>query len=144
MKDRNLILVLVLMLLSLLIQAQPNQDGKNRSERIESMRVAFITQRLTLTAAEAQKFWPVYNSYRSDVKTLRRNFKQTEEDGTPLTADERLEYDQKKLDLKKSYKPQLEAAIGKEKMNLLMTAEEDFKKELMQIMREKRDGPRRF
>ena len=144
MKKIKSTLVMTLMLTSLLLSAQPNQEGKNRSEKIESMRIAFITENLNLNAAEAQKFWPVYNGYRNDLKTLRQNFKKTEEDGTPLTADERLEFDQKKLDLKKLYKPQLEAAIGKEKLNLLMTAEEEFKKELMQIMREKRDGPRRY
>lgn len=107
-------------------------------EKIEAMRVAFITNRLNLTAEESQKFWPVYNAFRADMKTLRKNFSDDDKDGTPLTADQRLEFDQKKLNLRLAYKPQLEAAIGKEKMNQLMTAEEAFKKELVRIMQERR------
>ncbi len=126
--------------ISLFSNAQPPKDEKNR-ERIESMRIAFITQKLNLTTAEAQKFWPVYNSYRNDLKALRKRYRQVEDNGAPLTADERLEYDQKKLDLKKTYKPQIEVAIGKEKLNLLMNAEEDFKRELMRVMRDRRYGP---
>lgn len=108
------------------------------NEKIESMRVAFITNRLNLTPEESQKFWPVYNAFRADMKTLRKNFRDDDKDGTPLTADQRLEFDQKKLNLRLTYKPQLEAAIGKTKMNQLMTAEEAFKKELVRIMQERR------
>jgi hypothetical protein len=42
------------------------------------------------------------------------------------------------LDLKKRFKPQFEQAIGKEKLNLLMQVEEDFKRELMKAMQERR------
>jgi uncharacterized protein YaiL (DUF2058 family) len=80
----------------------------------------------------------VYNAYRGDMKTLRQNFKADDKDGTPLTADQQLEFEQKKLDLKKRFKPQFEQAIGKEKLNLLMQVEEDFKRELMKAMQESR------
>jgi len=130
--------------------AQQPQNPEKRSERVEAMRVAFITKRLNLSPEEAQRFWPVYNKFRADLKTLRKNYRQSEQDGEPLTADERLEFEQKKLDLKKNYKPQFEEVVGKEKFNLLMNAEEDFKRELVQIMRERRENgppqnrPRRY
>lgn len=123
------------------IFAQPNaeQNGESRKERVEALRVAYITNRLNLTSEEAQKFWPIFNQYKSDLRTLRHNFHPKDAE-VPLTADQQLEFDQKKLDLKKKYKPQFESAIGKDKVNLLVTAEEDFKKELMRIMKNRRDG----
>lgn len=118
-------------------QQRPPQD-KGRHERVESFRIAYITEHLKLTPEEAQRFWPVYNAFRADMKTLRQNFKADDKDGTPLTADQQLEFEQKKLDLKKRFKPQFEQAIGKEKLNLLMQVEEDFKRELMKTMQERR------
>lgn len=43
-----------------------------RGEKIEALRIAFITNKLSLTAAESEKFWPVYNIYRREVAELRR------------------------------------------------------------------------
>ena len=120
--------------------AQPgvlNRD--NKAQQIESMRVAYITQKLNLSTDEAQRFWPVYNSYRADLKTLRKNFKQDDRDGTPLTTDQQLEFEQKKLDLKKTYRVQFEQAVGKDKFNLLLQVEDKFKKELMQVVQERQD-----
>jgi hypothetical protein len=43
-------------------------------QRIESQRIAFITQRVHLTPDEATKFWPVYNEYRDALKDMRDDF----------------------------------------------------------------------
>lgn len=44
-------------------------DGNDWRERIRSAQVAFLTNELDLTEAEAQSFWPVYN----DVQKQRRD-----------------------------------------------------------------------
>ena len=125
----------IILLMSKSVYAQANQK-----EKVESMRIAFITHRLNLTPNEAKAFWPVYNSYRHDLSTLRRNFYPMDDGTDPhLDADRQLEFEQKKLDLKKRYKPELEQAIGKEKMNQLIGAEEDFKRMLVQIIRNRRE-----
>lgn len=46
----------------------PAQDG----ERIEALKIGFITEKLSLTPAEAQQFWPVYNAYMEEKKKLRK------------------------------------------------------------------------
>lgn len=43
-----------------------------RGEKIEALRIAFITNKLSLTTTESEKFWPVYNVYRREVAELRR------------------------------------------------------------------------
>ena len=50
-------------------------QGGNKRERIEALRVAFITQKLNLTPDESQKFWPVYNEYQDKLKSSRKEFK---------------------------------------------------------------------
>jgi hypothetical protein len=34
-------------------------------QKLESMRIAFFTERLALTSSEAEKFWPVYRDYNN-------------------------------------------------------------------------------
>jgi len=108
-------------------------------EKVEAMRVAFLTNRLELSPEEAKQFWPIYNSYRHDLAQLRRSF-YPHDDGSDahLDANRQLEFEQKKLDLKKQYLPQFEQVIGKAKLNKLVSAEEDFKRLLMETMRNRR------
>ena len=44
-------------------------------EKVEALKVGFITQRLDLTTEEAKVFWPVYNKYSDELKKLRRTTK---------------------------------------------------------------------
>lgn len=128
-----------LLVLSLLVAGGVSAQTTQR-EKVESMRIAFITHRLNLTPDESQRFWPVYHSYRHDLATLRRHFYPMDDGSDPhLSADKQVDFEQKKLDLKKRYFPQFEAAIGKEKVNKLVGAEEDFKKMLVQIVRNRRE-----
>lgn len=37
------------------------QDAEEKNDKIQTMKVAFITEKIMLTPKEAQVFWPVYN-----------------------------------------------------------------------------------
>ena len=69
---KKLISVLcALTLVSAVAIAQPNNKKKGADqwrEKVRAEQVAFITNELNLTEAEAQAFWPVYN----DVQNKRR------------------------------------------------------------------------
>lgn len=41
-----------------------SQDD-NYYKKLESMRIAFFTERLSLTSSEAEKFWPLYRDYNN-------------------------------------------------------------------------------
>lgn len=62
---RNIILLSTLSICSL-------HGYSQRGEKIEVLRIAFITNKLSLTTTESEKFWPVYNVYRREVAELRR------------------------------------------------------------------------
>ncbi|MBX2902671.1 MAG: hypothetical protein KF872_03865 [Chitinophagales bacterium] len=110
-----------------------------QNDRVESLRVAFITDYLQLTPQEGQKFWPIYNQYRGEFKTLRQAYRlDAAGEDDPQFADKKMEFDQKKLDLQKKYRPQFEQAIGAKKFGLLLSAEEKFKKELLRRLQENR------
>lgn len=56
------ILPILLLLTSFHFYAQ-STDMKEKKEQIKALKVAFLTTELDLTTKEAQKFWPIYNTY---------------------------------------------------------------------------------
>lgn len=129
--------IIIAVILGTNAHAQPPQgppDG-DKGERIEALRIAFISRELNLSPQEAEKFWPVYNQFRGDLKTLHQNFKFGGKE--PLNAEQQLDFEQKKLDLKKKYKGQFEGCLGKDKVNQLYNLEQKFHDKLKE-MREQR------
>lgn len=51
--------------------AQPSLGPKSArpdSEKVEALRVAFMTEALSLTTSEAEKFWPMMREYQLEMK----------------------------------------------------------------------------
>jgi hypothetical protein len=97
-------------------------------EKIQALKVAFITQKLHLSPSEAEKFWPVYNQYDNEIRQLRANKK----DGDVL------DNEQKVLDIRKKYKPSFERILGAQRLNDLYNAERDFRNVLIQRLKARR------
>lgn len=136
----SVLLMLVLISTQMFAQGQPESNAQgNKGEKIEALRIAFISQQLNLNPQEAQKFWPVYNQYKNDLKMLHQNFKM--DANGQMDANKQLDFEQKKLDLKKKYKNEFEGALGKEKVNQLYNLEHQFQEKLKD-MREQRQQNR--
>ena len=56
----------------------PRPMTKQQRERLESFRIQFITKKLDLTPAEAEKFWPVYNEQKEASRNLMETKKEDE------------------------------------------------------------------
>src|ERR1700754_991090 len=84
---------------------------------LEAYKTAFITQRLNLTTEEAQRFWPIYNSYSAEMKQANITYHQ---DGNELQLDET------RLNIKKKYSIEFHKAISPGKINDFFKAEKDF------------------
>jgi hypothetical protein len=118
-------------------------------EKIEQYRIAFITKKLNLTSDEAKVFWPVYNKYTDELEALRKNNKVDLEniDYSTLTAEEAdkkgkefFAFKQAELDMQKKYYTEFKKVIPSQKVILLMKAENDFKKQLIKLLQERRAG----
>ena len=147
MKQIKLIALLV-SLLHLGVNAQP--EGKQRGDKddkIQSMKIGFITQKLDLTPEESQKFWPVFNQFESEMKALRENRK----DGPPnidaMTdkevekfVDDELVRRQKELDVVKKYQVQFKSVLPTRKVAKLYMVQEEFKRELIKRLQERKEG----
>lgn len=112
--------------------------------RVEQAKIAFITQKLNLTTAEAEKFWPLYNEFRLKSKDLKKGKRGDLRDlvGENITdkeADELLQevllIDQKLLDLRKEYYMKFKQILPAKKVILLVQAEKEFNKELISFIK---------
>jgi len=132
-------------------EARRSDMDANRYEKIESMKIAFITQKLDLTASEAQKFWPIYNQFSDEMKELRGD--RTKRDGT---SSELSDNDAKKLIAQKianeKMKHQkmenlvrsLEGVISPQKTLKFMRIEQEFKSKMLGKVKEKMDRKREY
>lgn len=112
-------------LFSLTVKAQDQlQPNPKTEEKIQAMEVGYISQKLNLNSEEAQKFWPVYNEYKRDIGQVLRTFKK--DPGADV-----LDRDQKILDIRKRYRDRFSGIIGQPRVHTFFAAEGDFRRALM-------------
>jgi hypothetical protein len=56
----------------------PRQMTKQQREKLELFKIQFITKKLDLTPAEAEKFWPIYNEQKDASQSLMQTAKEDE------------------------------------------------------------------
>ena len=101
-------------------------------ERIESLRIAYITKQLQLTPQEAEKFWPVYNIYDVDMRKMVRDHR--------AKGGSEIELEEKLLELHKKYRPDFLKVISESKFDKLMQAERSWRELLQKELERRRNG----
>lgn len=160
---RTLVKYSLFLLLSATTAAVSAQDDdmpaipEERMQEIKAQKTAFLTQRLDLSPAEAEKFWPLYNQFdkeldanrkemRADHKAMKKDTELTEAEAS-AAIDKEMAGRQKELDIRKKYAADFKKTIGAVKTLKLGKAERDFRKELIKRFRDRmddrRDGGRR-
>lgn len=126
---------------------------KKRDKKIKAYKIAFITEQLDLTEAEAEKFWPLFNKHEKSKHKLFRQQKteiksKIENSGgvDSLSNKEAKNYLNLLQQIKKSHYEQktefyekLLAFLPAKKVLKLEVAEHEFNKTLMRKLRRK-DG----
>lgn len=132
--------------------AQGPGDDKEKDDKIEALKVGFITQELNLSSTEAEKFWPVYNEMEAKMKEIRQStrkinqeLRESEEKISNDDAKKKLntlfENDQKELDLKKEYSEKFIKIIGEKRTLKLLSLEHEFRRVLLERLKDRKDGP---
>lgn len=119
------------------LMAQPGGQ-RGGKERVEAQMVAYLTNTLELTPAEAEKFWPVYNEYKKKREDLRtsskpaKNVNEMTDQEARQWLDATSEKERKLVDLKENYNKQFLKILPVKKVVKLHQAERGFKRELIQ------------
>lgn len=134
--------LIVWLMFSIRLSAQPL--GSKR-EKIESLRVTFITQKINLTTQEAQAFWPLYNEMNDKIEAVRKSFRSQYNKNTNYNfatdkeaeayLNAELTLKQKEFEIYKEYDEKFRKVLPVKKVAALRRAEEDFKKEIIKSIK---------
>ncbi len=148
MKNKNLT-VLFIFLISFFSNAQLRI--KEKREQIRALKVAFITNELSLTADEAAVFWPLYNAYDDKQNEIRHKKMKSfidrmdndqfekiseKEASVLLTQSENIE--EEIYQNRKKFILSLKGVLPSIKIIKLKISEDNFNKKLLQQYRERR------
>ncbi|MDQ2718978.1 MAG: hypothetical protein M3Z26_04350 [Bacteroidota bacterium] len=126
---KKYLFILIILFGSFGIAKAQNQANPNaQTEKIQELKIAFITQKLQLSSGEAEKFWPVYNQYENEIKSARQENK----NGDVLDNEEKL------LNIRKKYKPEFEKILGPKKINQLFNVEREFRNVLIRQLKNRK------
>jgi len=86
--------------------------------RLEALKIAYITNKLNLSPEEAQKFWPIYNNYSLELKVAR--MKAMNNNSSEIELDESL------LNIRKKYSLQFGQVLPPAKVDTFFKSEKEF------------------
>ena len=129
MKKFILYVVLLFMAFSVNAQAVNNDDvqlNPKKEEKIQALYIAYISQQLSLTPAEAEKFWPAHAQYDAELKAINKS------------SLNELDRQQAILNVKKKYQSNFSKVLGTERSNNFYKQDGEFKKKLVERLRQMR------
>lgn len=121
-----------------------------RGDKIRAYKTAYITEKVELTPAEAEKFWPVYNKYDEELSKLHRQerreiFETVKGDLDALTEEQAQDLVKAIRELKQKEQQTHEALFDEllkilpaKKILKLKRAEEEFKRSLLNRFKNRR------
>ena len=134
---KKYIYIFIILFFAFISKSQSN----SKRDKIDELRVAFITTKVKLTNQETQQFWPLDNELNDKLENLKKTYRLNyiknfnaelltdKEAEALLTADFILK--QKEIDLNKEYYEKYKKILSIKKIALIKMAENDFKKELI-------------
>jgi hypothetical protein len=129
--------------------AQKNKESK---EKIKALKIAFLTEKLSLTSNEAQKFWPIYNAHENNSniyirekqsKIKKEIFKAggidaIDDNRAKELFNEMVSLEKKRFDENEKYVSSLKKVLPIKKIIKLYISEREFGRQLMRKYRKKR------
>jgi len=111
-----------------------------RQSRIEQVREIYLGRRLSLTASESARFWPVYRKYQDALTAIRdrrrQNSSKTQPDGQQQIEND-LNYQTDLLNVRKYYTAEFLKILPPDKVSEMIKAEREFQDELIKQLRER-------
>ncbi len=138
------IFTLTFMISGLQLNAQDTKTSKE--QLIKSQKIAFFTDKIGLTPDEAEKFWPIYNSYwekknkiiadRKDNMTyFAKNSDKMSQDKMIKYADTYINYEMQLAKLLDEYHNKFKEILPIEKVMKIYLADYEFKAYLLNKIR---------
>lgn len=116
---------------------------KGMKDKIRTLKVEFITEKLDLSSGEAESFWPIYNAFDKAYMELRheklKGLKDNLKEGINMLSEkealsklnEMTDIEDELVKLKQMFRYQLDGVISNKKILLLKIAEDGFNRRMM-------------
>lgn len=119
---------------TLLTNGQEVADSGNGREKIKMLEIGYLTRELQLSSNEAEKFWPLFNKYRKELRAVIKD----------KNINDALEKQQKALDIRKKYRKDFRSILDEERGRKVYEAEDRFKtmvrREMQQRIKARQNG----
>lgn len=119
---------------------------QEEKDKIERLRIAFLTEELDLSVEEGQQFWPIYNEYQNEktaveeeVKEITKEMRKTE---NPSSSDVKKTIDRmaatksQGVQLEQEYLTKSLQVLGPDKTLKLVKAEKEFRRQILKNLKE--------
>ncbi|MBF8962754.1 hypothetical protein I0P70_05815 [Pontibacter sp. FD36] len=115
------------------------QTGRPQDKNVEAAKVAFLTDKMELTAEQSQKFWPLYNEYETKRRELVRSYRsgyredvdQLSDQEAKARLDGMFSTRERELELEKEYVARYQRVISSNQIIKLYRSEREFTKLLL-------------
>lgn len=114
-----------------------DRDGQ-RKEKMEALKIAFLTKELNLTTQESEQFWPIYNYHQQELKSLRKEMRPVKrvhemtDQEAEAALQKRFELQRRKMQLEEETMNKLKPILGAKRILKLTRAEAKFKRKVLE------------
>ena len=115
----------------------------NKEDKMLSIKIAYITEKIELTSKQSEKFWPVYFELEDKLRAInkqKRNFDNLSDEQLKEALMQQFKDEKRKIEIKESYINKFLDIISIRQLYNLYKSEKSFKRELIKRMNNK---PRR-
>lgn len=134
-------------------QEERKKNHQEMREIVQAKKIAFFTDYLDLTPSEAEKFWPLYNSFwkrrmdaHRNAKTALKNLNKVlnSAEGASETTikalmDRYISLSKKEFEIMEEMFGEMNGILPVKKTAKLISAEEKFREQLIRQLKEKKD-----
>ncbi|EAR01626.1 hypothetical protein [Maribacter sp. HTCC2170] len=145
--NKKIATLFLLLFVATLSFAQRRPD----KEKIKSLKVAYITERLDLTSSEAQAFWPIYNAHEERMEAFRqqertqiyaklRDMESLSDKEIDDLFQDLVSLEKQKHEVRQQFLKDIRKVVSAKKTFLLLKTENGFKRRLLKQYRQKHGG----
>jgi len=112
------------------------QERAKPDPQIRKLKIEFVTNQMSLTQTQLQKFLPLYNRYSDELLVHRKAIKALDANAnSSYTVQERQKLEEKMVDIKGRYKDDFLKIITAQQLAAMYKAEADFKGILLEHLK---------
>ncbi|HRP89429.1 MAG TPA: hypothetical protein PKX92_05275 [Edaphocola sp.] len=132
---KNLFFTLIIVVCSMATLKSFGQHKGKGNEDIRAIKISLITDMMNLSSNQSSQFWPVYNKYENEMRTIwraRHNLSNERGKSASEIIEERQGLDERELSVKNKYRSEFLKIVNAAQLNQMYQAESKFKQLLLQ------------